>query len=501
LRTRRAVLVTDRFAVHPLCFSTDGSRISFSDRAETVPQRTAPAVDRQAIFDYAYFHMIPSPRTIFHRVWRVEPAQVVQFDSRGIQSSFWWQPSFAPDAAADLPALKVEFRDLLRKAVEREATTERLGAFLSGGTDSSTIAGLVGQVTGRPPQTFSIGFDAAGYDEMGFARIAASHFGAVQHEYYITPGDLVRSIPRVAASYDQPFGNSSALPAFYCAEQAREAGIEKMLAGDGGDELFGGNTRYAKQKVFDVYGRLPKGLREAAIEPLLLGTTWARRAPLLKKAASYVEQARIPMPDRTETYNLLKRFGPEAVFQGDFLHALDADAPRDLQRTVYARQQATAFVDRMLAYDWRFTLADNDLPKVLGTTQLAGRQVGFPFLDDDLLDFSCRLAPQLKVRALKLRYFFKEALRDFLPQQIIRKSKHGFGLPFGPWLLRSAALRELARAALEGLVARGIIRAELVNELFSTRLPEHAGYFGEMIWILMMLEHWLVVKAPAYKAD
>jgi asparagine synthase (glutamine-hydrolysing) len=150
----------------------------------------------------------------------------------------------------------------------------------------------------------------------------------------------------------------------------------------------------------------------------------------------------------------------------------------------------------MLAYDWRFTLADNDLPKVTGSADLAGQSVGFPLLDDDLVDFSLRLAPSLKVRGLTLRFFFMEALKGFLPEQILRKRKHGFGLPFGPWLVQHQPLRALARRALDLTVERGIIRRELTQELLSIRLQEHPGYFGEMIWILMMLEHWLEAKAP-----
>ena len=133
-----------------------------------------------------------------------------------------------------------------------------------------------------------------------------------------------------------------------------------------------------------------------------------------------------------------------------------------------------------------------------GTSQLAGVEVGFPLLDDDLVDFSLELGPNLKVRGLTLRYFFKEALRGFLPDEIIRKRKHGFGLPFGLWLVRHEPLQRLARTSVDRLIERGVIRDDLVRELFSIRLHEHAGYFGEMIWILMMLERWLQAKAPSY---
>jgi asparagine synthase (glutamine-hydrolysing) len=165
------------------------------------------------------------------------------------------------------------------------------------------------------------------------------------------------------------------------------------------------------------------------------------------------------------------------------------------------RSSADSIIDRMLAYDWRFTLADSDLPKVRVTSHLAGEAVGFPFLDDDLVTFSLGLPASMKVRRFALRHFFKVALRDFLPLETIRKKKHGFGLPFGPWLLQDQALFRFATAALEQLIERGFIRRELVQDLLSTRLSEHSGFYGEMVWILMMLEHWLRRHAPSYKLD
>jgi asparagine synthase (glutamine-hydrolysing) len=150
----------------------------------------------------------------------------------------------------------------------------------------------------------------------------------------------------------------------------------------------------------------------------------------------------------------------------------------------------------MLAFDWRYTLAENDLPKVCGTAALAGMEVAFPLLDDALLEFSMRLPTSYKLRGRALRWFFKEALRGFLPDEIIAKRKHGFGLPFGVWLTRHAPLRELAEDALGGLAARGIVRADFVRILCAARLAEHPGYYGELVWILMMLELWLRQHAP-----
>jgi len=488
-RTHSAVqLLTDRFAAWPLCWAQRGRRLVFADRADAVAGQGFEAIDAQALFDYVYFHMIPAPRTVFRGVARLEPSAELLFSGDGVAVRSTWQPEFARRRSRNVSDLAQRFRDTVRAAVADESAGTQAGCFLSGGTDSSTVAGMLKSVTGSA-STFSIGFDTAGYDEMSYARIAARHFGTEHHEHYVTPAELVEAIPAVAAHYDQPFGNSSAVPAFICARLARESGVRKLLAGDGGDELFGGNSRYAKQKIFEAWWWLPEPARAVAAPLIANGLT--RSLPIVRKAASYIDQASVPMPARMETYNLLDRFGAASVFTSDFLAAVDSAAPQALQAGIYARQSSAPFVDRMLAYDWRLTLADNDLPKVTGTTQLAGLAVGFPLLADALVDLSTELGPADKVRGLRLRHFFKESLVGFLPPEIIAKKKHGFGLPVGVWLVRDAAFRRLARDSVSELAARRLIRAELVDDLFSRRLEEHAGYYGEMVWILMMLEQWL----------
>jgi len=156
-------------------------------------------------------------------------------------------------------------------------------------------------------------------------------------------------------------------------------------------------------------------------------------------------------------------------------------------------------LNRTLAYDWRYTLAESDLPKVNMTTRLAGLEVGFPMLDSDLLAFSLKLPVALKLRGLKLRWFFKEALRGFLPDEILTKKKQGFGLPFGVWAIRHAGLGRLAADSLGSLSTRGFVRPEFIRNLLDVRLKEHPGYYGEMVWILMMLEQWLQHHAPGYR--
>jgi asparagine synthase (glutamine-hydrolysing) len=495
VETGAARLQVDRFSARPLCYAATAERLAFADRADAVPAPKTNEIDAQAIFRYLYFHCIPAPGTVYAGIERLRAGEALSFRAGRADRRFHWLPRFSEPTRFEAREAAAEFRRLLEQAVEREmAGVSAVGSFLSGGTDSSTVTGLLGKLSGRPARAYSIGFEAEGYDEMSFARTAARHFGAEHHAYYVTPDDLVRAIPQVAAWYDQPFGNSSALPAYYCARAAHDDGVQRILAGDGGDELFGGNSRYAKQKVFQAYFGLPAGLRRALIEPALLGPAVTRAVPIVKKARSYVEQARAPMPARMNTYNLLRRIGRETLLTPAFLARVNADGPQREQQETWDRFGGdVSLVNHMLAYDWQYTLADSDLPKVCGTTSMAGLQVGFPMLDDDLLDFSLRLPSEQKVKGLALRHFFKEALRGFLPDEIIRKTKHGFGLPFGIWLRRHAGLQKLVHDALGSLGARGFIRPDYIRTL-EAQLGEHAGYYGELAWVLMMLEHWLASR-------
>lgn len=489
LENGSAFLAVDRFAIRSLCYRVDGDRLLFAEKADDVAG-PGNEIDPQAIYDYLYFHIIPSPRTIFKDVYRLPPGHCALFENGKLAIKRYWTPKFVEPARVDFGSLRSEFRRLLRQAVANLLDGGKAGCFLSGGTDSSTVAGMIGAACGKPAATYSIGFDAEGFDEMEYARLAARHFGTEHHEYYVTPDDLIRSISEVARYYDQPFGNSSALPAYYCAKMAREDGVTRILAGDGGDELFGGNSRYAKQKLFGHYDEIPAVLRNNLLEPMLLQTALGD-APIFRKAASYIRQAKIPLPDRTQTYNLLSRLGVNEVLTSSFLERVDLVQPIIQQRDVWREAGMASQTNLELAFDWRYTLAECDLPKVVGTTALAGIQVAFPMLDDELVNFSMSLPTHYKLRGSKLRWFFKEALKGFLPDETIRKKKKGFGLPFGVWAAKHSALKALAEDSVRVLVERKILRAEFVDALFRQHLYEHPSYYGEMIWISMMLGQWL----------
>jgi asparagine synthase (glutamine-hydrolysing) len=263
-----------------------------------------------------------------------------------------------------------------------------------------------------------------------------------------------------------------------------------MLAGDGGDELFGGNERYGKHYLLSLYGRVPATLRRGLLEPMSALPMAGKFMPL-RKLASYIQQASPPMPERYASYNLLMHLGNDNVFTPEFLASIDTGHSHRLLADAHSPFASASLINQMQAIDLRFTLWDGDLPKVTRMCELAGVDVAFPLLDDRVVAFSGKLASDLKLRRTTLRWFFKEALRDFLPPQVIKKQKHGFGLPVGAWLTSHAPLRNLAAEGIDLLRQRGIVQPSFIDDLMSNRLREHAAYFGTMVWVLMMLGLWL----------
>jgi len=488
------LLAIDRMGTRTMCYAPLYGQLVFASSAESVVAHPAVGRDlsRQAIFNYLYCHVIPSPGTIYRSVQKLQPGECVSFRGGSVERHFYWQLRYHDDKSASVEALKRRFQLLLKNAARNAIDGQAaIGTFLSGGTDSSTVTALLTELSGQPARTYSIGFAWAGFDEMKYARITAQHLGARAHEYYVTPQDIVEAIPIIARAYDEPFGNDSAAPAYFCAKMAREDGIKVLLAGDGGDEIFGGNTRYAKQKIFEAYGRLPRALRRGLIEPLALGFPGSDRIAPLRKLGSYIRQASVPLPDRLETYNFLHRSPLADVFEPDFLAAVDVDEPLIMLREVYSRTASNSSLNRMMHLDLKLTLADNDLRKVSRMCDVAGVEVRYPLLDDELVEFSGEIPASLKVRGLQLRYFFKQALKDVLAPETIAKTKHGFGMPFGLWLRSHAPLAELVHGNLDDFQRRGIMRPRYIQDLRRQHHTGHATYFGIMIWVIAMLECWL----------
>ena len=376
---------------------------------------------------------------------------------------------------------------LVAQSVKRHAGVCS-GAFLSGGLDSSTVAGMLAKEQANA-KTFSIGFDEKQYDETAYALITAEYFKADHRVLKLQPEELIKNFKQIAGYFDEPFGNSSAMAAFACASFAKEHGVSRMLAGDGGDEIFAGNERYAKQKIFEHYTNSPLMVQKA-LDGLFCHTP-LQNLRIGSKAASYIRQAKEGLPDRLESYNFVNRFDLSTMFEADFLAKVDVNQPLAQKRERYQQANSDHMIEKMLFLDWKFTLADNDLIKVSKMCEMAGVEVKYPLLEKELVDFTTTLSPDQKLPKQQLRDFYKKAFGDFLAPETLAKSKHGFGLPFGAWMKQSDELMSLAKSALASLGQRHIIKPQFIEQALSMHQSDHADYYGELVWIFVVLELWL----------
>jgi asparagine synthase (glutamine-hydrolysing) len=490
---REVLLAVDRFAVENLYVVSTARGIAFANRSRVLAGH--PAVDNrfstQALYESIYFHWLPGPAAGYVGMERLLPGHCASWRDGRLSTTAYWSPRFDIDRTVDNEAHCVALRDSIEQAVARRLPESSPACFLSGGLDSSTITGYSAKLRPRDTVAYTIGFEADGYDEMEFANNVASHFGVRHERYYVTPDDVIDALPSIIDEFDAPFGNASAIPTYYCAKLAAAHGHERILAGDGGDELFGGNERYAKQLTFEHYWKLPAALRHGLMEPLLGRGALGRRSGVLGKAGSYVRQASVPLPDRLMTYNLLNFVEPSSFLSADILAGIDFGAPSRTLQDMYAAPAGTDTLNRLLKLDWRVTLADSDLPKVSRMCALAGIEVVYPMLDEGVVDVSMRLPVETKVAGGVLRPLYRQAFSNFLPQATLTKSKQGFGLPFGVWLHEKPGLRAFAFDALSDLEASGVLASGFSQGFLTEKVKQHPAYFGTLAWVLIALGLWL----------
>lgn len=499
----RILIAIDRLGIQPMYYAqpTPGA-VVFGSTADLV--RAHPAVkctvSDQSLFNYLFFTISPSPGTIYSEQFKLLPAQCVVFERNRVKKSFYWAMPYREDNEDSPRALGVRMMELLRRATKRcidSVDHSAVGAFLSGGLDSSTVVGLASEQRGGPIDSFTIGFAQDRYDETRYAEIAARHFGATHHAYILRPCDVVDVLPKLAQKFDEPFGNSSVVPSYYCAKQAREFGKDLLLAGDGGDELFAGNSRYVDQKLFDYYGRIPRAIRQLLIEPLTFRSPLLGQSRLGRRAISYVRRALTPMPERTEGYNFYCNNDLANIFAPDALAAIDPQEPLSMLREVYERATSGAMLQRMLHLDLKITLADNDLRKVGKACELAELDVRYPFLDEDVVEFSASIPPEMLIKGLERRWFFRQAVSDFLAPETLSKRKHGFGMPFAEWTREDPGLREVAVDCMRGFARRGYLRQDFIERLIGGEVHIEQG----LAWDVMMIELWFRERDEASLAS
>ena len=494
-RIRKLILASDHFGTRPLYYADLGSRVAFAPRMASFAAASEidKIVDPNSLYFYLNHSFIPAPFTIYKNIRRLEPGHLLIWENRTSAVRRYWDIVYDEDHNLDESAVAANLRESLQNSVRFALDIGRhevgeIGAFLSGGTDSSTIVGLLGNATSERIQSFSVGFEEAAYNEIHYARIAAKHFNSNPHEYFVRPQEALDAVTKLSAAYDEPFGNSSAIPTFFCLKMASEGGVKVMFKGDGGDELYGGNERYITEKYFAIYGKVPFPLRFALNHTIeLMPSVYP-----LGKVKNYICKANQPPIDRFFAYHLYFRNHAAEFFSDDFIGSLDRDFVLDVPRSLYARAGSIAPLNRLLYVDLKLAVADNDLFKVNRMAEAHGIEIRYPFLDPHVGLASGTIPANLKVKGWSKRYIYKKAFENFLPPEILRKKKHGFGMPTGEWLRHDPGFRDLARSTLLGprALQRGYFKRKALEQLLDAHDDEKSSYYASYIWYLIMLELW-----------
>lgn len=487
---QRLFLARDRLGIKPLYYYFDGKQLVFGSELKAILQ--APGIERSvdlvALNNYLTFEYIPSPRSIFQKVHKLEPGHYLTWDGGDPVKSSYWNLSVQ---AKDQQDSGRRLRELMTDAVRLRLVSDvPLGSFLSGGVDSSIVVALMAQLADGPVKTFSIGFKDSSYNELEYARAVAKRYATDHHEYVIE-ADALQLTEKLISHFDEPFGDFSIFPTYLVSQMARRD-VTVALTGDGGDELFGGYDTYLAQR-FDrrFYHWWPKAIKKGIFEPLADGLTpREKKKGLVNIFKRFVQGARLPaelsharwMIFLTQAERMLL-FSPEVREQlahsdpYDFLrqHAEDAGQVDELNRSGYV--------------DVKSYLVDDILVKVDRMSMAVSLEVRVPFLDHRVVEFSFSLPPDQKIRGLQTKYLLKQTMNDLLPAAIRRRDKQGFSIPIKNWL------RGQLRPMMTDLLAESRLRSQgFFNVAYVSRLvDEHlrgVENHSHKLWALMVFESW-----------
>jgi asparagine synthase (glutamine-hydrolysing) len=497
----RMAAVTDHFSTLPLyALERDDAVLIATDlRLLARSPWCKREIDLEAVYHYLNFACIPAPRTIFKGIRHLEPSTRLRRrgDDGRLASDRYFVPEYPEDLRGGSAKLAAELRDHVVATVEAYGLGAEpgWGCFLSGGTDSSSIVSILARHAGKTGlgrvKSFSIGFAEAGYDELDYARLAAEACGADPSFASVSREQAQALAQRVIDSYDQPFGNASAIPTMACANLAHERGVHTLLAGDGGDEIFGGNQRYAKDKVMEAWFSMPAPIKAIGLR---LGHAAGANSShfFLNRVENFFERSSLPNPDRFYTDDSFASDHYEELLRPEFRAAVARDASLDAMRSIYRLGTSGGPLHRIMRLDLLMAIAQNDIPKVHGATRAAGVSVRFPLLDPQLVAYTSRLTERHKVRGLTKRFLFKRAMTGILPEQTLKKKKQGFGLPISVWLRSDPAFQETVRDALfdRRSAERGFWQPAFVEKLLSEHVRGSWDHSAS-IWSLFILELWL----------
>jgi|CXWL01.1.fsa_nt_gi asparagine synthase (glutamine-hydrolysing) len=493
-------VATDRFRIFPLLYYVDQEKLVFASHMRALYAAGLSSylsIDPQAVVDFMVSSFIPTPKTIFREVRKLPPGSILSYRQGRVSIHSYWDMNYLTpltDSKTELvQQLKYHFKDALSVRYEGERIPSEVGTFLSGGVDSSTVTGVLAQLSRDPVNSFSIGFGEDRFNEISYARTAAQAFGSKHYEYFVSAQDTIDLVSTLTEAFDEPFANASAVPTYYCARLAANHRVNVLYAGDGGDEIFSGNERYAKERVFEYYDKVPLSLRRLFVRPLVFLLADRLGGALFTKAKKYIMRASIPYPERLCSYGFLKVIPQEELFDNALLEAIGVnyDPDGDVKRYYHAARANTE-LDRQMYIDLKLAIADNDLLKVTRMAEQAGTIVRFPFLDHHLAEFSANIPADVRMKGRALRSFFKEAYADILPQATLTKEKHGFGLPIPLWLKTNRVLTDMTQdlVASSRSLQRGYFKKAGVGTMLKRHQEDGTSYYGTAVWNLLVLELW-----------
>jgi asparagine synthase (glutamine-hydrolysing) len=489
-RRRELFIARDRAGKKPLYYTvTSRGTLLFGSELKSLREHPEfrGEVSTEALDAYLTFGYVPDPLTIFRDVHKLPPGHYLTFASGEVRVEQYWdfpyeEPQASP-AQSEEECLE-ELLQLLDEAVRvRLVADVPLGAFLSGGVDSSTVVGLMARHTPQPVKTFSIGFHEDSYNELKYARVAAKKFGTEHHEFIVTP-DICEIVDELVWHFDEPFADSSAIPTYMVSKLARQF-VKVVLSGDGGDELFGGYTRYAVDRRRSGFNRLPRVLRRGVMQPL------GRRLPHGAWGRNYIYvMAFEPLDRYIEDISIFTRLNKPSLYTDEFRRQLGETEAAARFREYAARSRADDPLDPLLYLDSKTYLPGDILTKVDRMSMAVSLEARTPLLDHKLIEFVCKRIPaSLKMKGLETKHIFKRAVSSLVPAEILNRPKQGFGVPIEQWI--NEQLRERVRGTLTEPRTRQ--RGQIEPRYVDLLLDEHERGrrdHATALWALFMLELW-----------
>jgi len=491
-KAERLFLARDRLGQKPLVYALFGGRFYFASEIKSILQ--VPGIPREveilALHHYLTYQYVPHPLTMFKGIYKLPPANYILLSKRGLEKGRYWQPDFSRQV--DLP--EEEYLRQVRKTLE-EATRLRLisdvplGAFLSGGIDSSIIVALMNLHSNRPVRTFSIGFEEKKYDELQYARLIAKRYKTEHTEFVVRPVCL-EVLPDLIWHYDEPFADSSAVPTYYVARETSRF-VKVALTGDAGDECFAGYPRYQAVKLSSYLDRLPEFLRGVLSHPF-----WQRLpAPVeqkslrrrLKKFAKALSQS--PEERYLRWICIFDEELKDELYTEELKARLSSHPSSYYILEPYAHLKGRDFLTRTTYVDLLTYLPSDLLVKVDIASMAHSLETRSPFLDHKVVELAGRMPVHLKLRAFKSKYILKKAFADLLPAEILNRGKMGFGVPISAWF--RGELKSYVHGLLldEKSVRRGYFRRETLERLLGEHIEGKFDH-GYRLWSLLVLEEW-----------